>query len=269
MDIKSIDWNEAWKKARSERSRKWSDSAFWNKRAPSFAKHATESPYASDFIGIMQPGSHWSVLDVGCGAGTLALPLSRMVRRITALDRSGAMIALLEERVSKEVLTNITALTAGWEDDWEGIGIVAHDTVIASRSLIVEDLRAALDKLDRFARKKIYLSALVGDGPFDRRMHEAVGRELNTGPDYLYVYNLLHQMGILANVAFVTNRESKTFGSHEEALNSLRWMFADMSAEEEQRLAGYLKEKLVDQNGRWTMSHERVVRWAVIWWEKE
>jgi len=32
------------------------------------------------------------------------------------------------------------------------------------------------------------------DGPGDRQLLEAVGRETSTNPDYIYIYNLLHQM---------------------------------------------------------------------------
>lgn len=269
MDIKSIDWNEAWKKARTERSRKWKDAGFWNRRAPSFAKHASESPYATDFIRIMQPDPDWSVLDVGCGAGTLARPLARMVKQVTALDSSDVMLDILNEQCSKEGLTNINIMHTGWEDDWHNAGAIQHDVAVASRSLIVDDLKEALDKLNSFAKKKVFVSAIVGDGPFDRRLHEIIGRQLSSGPDYIYVYNLLHQMGIAASVSFVSNKEEKTYASCEEKLNSLRWMLEDMTLEEEERLRVYLNEKMVCENGRWKMPLNREVFWAVIWWDKK
>lgn len=268
MDVKNIDWNEAWKKALSERGRRSKGEAFWNRRAPAFARHAIESPYSSDFIKILQPEPGWDVLDVGCGAGTLALPLAQVTRRITAIDIADGMLSLLRERCDKDGLSNIKTVKAGWEDDWTGAGIGVHDVVIASRSLIVEDLKAALDKLNSFASKRVYLSALVGDGPFDHRMYEAIGRELRPGPDYIYVYNLLHRMGILANIHFITNEIEKTYGSHEDALNSLSWMFEDMTEEEKHRLAHYLERNLMPHEKGWRMAEKRRVRWAVIWWAK-
>ncbi|MEF3169413.1 MAG: methyltransferase domain-containing protein [Deltaproteobacteria bacterium] len=267
MDIRKIDWNEAWKKAHAEGSRKWKDPGFWNRRAPSFAKHAAESPYASDFIGIMQPEQHWSVLDVGCGAGTLARPLSKMVKQITAIDSSDVMITLLQEQCAKEGLLNVTALNIGWEEDWEKAGVGIHDVTIASRSLIVEDLKEALNKLNRFARKRVYISALVGDGPFDRRIFEAIGLEIDRRPDYIYIYNLLYQMGIYADVTFVTNQgHGKVYSDLEAAVQDLRWMIDELNSEKEVLLREYLRRNLIKKEGGWGLPHQHVVRWAIISW---
>ncbi|NTU43683.1 MAG: class I SAM-dependent methyltransferase, partial [Nitrospirales bacterium] len=193
METKQIDWNRLWMDARTERTKKWDGKAFWNKRAPSFAKHATESGYAKDFLAIMRPEPHWTVLDVGCAAGTLAIPLSCKVQAITAMDISDVMLEMLSERCRDQGIGNIRTLKGGWEDDWDALGVEEHDVAIASRSLIVNDLRTAITKLNNAARKRVILSSMVGDGPFDRRIYEAVGRDLNRGPDYIYVYNLLHQ----------------------------------------------------------------------------
>ncbi|MFA5354276.1 MAG: class I SAM-dependent methyltransferase [Thermodesulfovibrionales bacterium] len=269
MEMRQIDWNRLWMDARTERTRKWDGKSFWNKRAPSFAKHATESGYAKDFLEIMGPEPHWTVLDVGCAAGTLAVPLSRKVQGITAMDISDVMLEMLDDRCRKQGIGNIRTIKGGWEDDWDSLGVGTHDVAIASRSLIVNDLRTAMAKLNNAARERVILSSMVGDGPFDRRIYEAVGRDLNRGPDYIYVYNLLHQMGIYAHLTFVKLPDDKTYTDHEACLNSLRWMLEDMTAEEEERLRLYLHDNLVERRGRWEMSYKKVVRWAVIWWDKK
>lgn len=79
---------------------------------------------------------------------------------------------------------------------------------IASRSLVVEALEPALRKLDASAKYMVMITSKVGAGPRDRRAMEAVRRNFPKGPDYIYVVNLLHQMGIYANVTFIdTERE--------------------------------------------------------------
>lgn len=269
INIKDIDWNGAWKEINLRKSfGGWSSSEYWDKRAPQFANHAKETNYPADFIKIMSPEPDWTVLDVGSAAGTLALPLSGLVKQVTALDISGKMLDLLDGRAAEKNIKNIKTVKAGWEDDWDAVGIAPHDVLIASRSLIVDDIRWAVEKMNRFARKKVYASAVVGDGPFDRSMFEAVGRPLVLSPDYIYLYNLLRSMDIYANVNMVTMREVKSYEGIDDAIRSLGWMLQELTPSEEGRLREYLVKHLVKKGQRWELDYEKVTRWAVVWWER-
>ncbi len=263
------DWNEVWKQLHSRPRDEMHDPEFWNKRAPSFARHASGSDYIYQFIVIMDPAPDWSVLDIGCAAGTLAVPLSPLVNSITAVDPSTAMLSLLAERCREQSITNIRSVQGRWEDDWDAFGIGMHDVVMASRSLITDDLQGAIRKLDSRARKCVYLSALVDDGPYDRRIVEAAGRSFSPRADYIVVYNLLRQMGYYANVAFTVTREEKTYQDIEDAVNSLKWMIHNITAEEEKRLGRFLEKYLVCGDGGLKLPQPKVVRWAVMWWDKE
>jgi hypothetical protein len=177
------------------------------------------------------------------------------------------MLSLLQERCRDQGIDNIATVNSRWEDDWQACGIGIHDVAIASRSLIVADLREAVLKLQRFACKRVYISTLVDDGPHDRNIIQAVGRDFHERADYILVYNLLRQMGIYANVAFTVNRDEKHYGDVEEALASMRWMIHAMTGQEEEKLRDYLTKTMVRENGRWKMPYRRTVRWAVLWWD--
>jgi hypothetical protein len=53
----------------------------------------------------------------------------------------------------------------------------------------VDDLQAALEKLNNCFRRRVVISAPAGEGPFDPHLFAAIGRELKAKPDYIYVYN--------------------------------------------------------------------------------
>jgi SAM-dependent methyltransferase len=269
IDIGEIDWNRICAGKRKEKTYPSGNAVYWDKRAPSFARNASKSDYVGKFLKFIEVKSRWTVLDVGCAAGTLAIPLAERVKTVTAVDISGNMLALLQERCSKLAITNIRTIHAGWEDNWDAMGIGIHDVAIASRSLITDDFRNAITKLNNAARKRVYLSTIVGDGPLDRRIFEALGRELNPGPDYIYVYNLLYQMGITANVNFITYKERNSYESHEDAYRVIKCRFEEMNTKEEETLWNYLKEHLVCRNGNFEMSYSRKIRWALLWWDKE
>jgi FkbM family methyltransferase len=268
MGVPTVDWNAVWLDVKLEKNTPFQDRGFWDKRAPEFARHARGSDYVLQFIRIMDPEPDWSVLDIGCAAGTIAVPLAPSVKSITAVDPSTKMLSLLDDRCRENGADNIRIVQGAWEDDWDALGIGVHDVAIASRSLLVDDLCAAVRKLESRARKRVYLSTLVDDGPYDRSIVEAVGRRFCLGADYIVVYNLLRQMGIYANVAFTVNREEKEFGSVEEAVEGLRWMLFEMTPEEEEKLKAHLEKDFVRENGRWKLTHRKVTRWAVLWWDK-
>ncbi|MEN6318399.1 MAG: class I SAM-dependent methyltransferase [Syntrophaceae bacterium] len=268
IDVKAVDWNRVWRAQLARCSSHKRDASFWDGRAPSFAK-ASDTGYADHFLAIMKPKAHWTVLDMGCGSGTLAVPLAKLVSSVTAVDFSGEMLSVVCKRCEDEGIRNITTIHGRWEDDWEKLGIDTYDVAIASRSLATNDLQASILKLNAVARKRVYIVTIVGDGPHDRRLFDAVGRPLNPCPDYIYNYNMLYQMGTCANVAFINEIRNRTYNSPEEAVESMHWMFDELSSREEEKLTAYLKEHLVFRSGSWRLSYDKLIRWAVMWWEKE
>jgi SAM-dependent methyltransferase len=269
VSLKQLNWNQIWRESRQHKNVGRKKRTDWNSRASSFARHTRTSVYAQNFIRYMNPEPQWSVLDVGCGPGTLAIPLAGKVHSVTAIDFSKSMIAILRDTCSAEGLTNIDAREISWEDDWDAAGIGDHDVAIASRSLVVDDLETAILKLAKKARHKVYLSSLVGDGPSDRRIFEAIGRDLDRGPDFLCVYNLLNQIGILAEVSFLSSDTGcKVYKDIDEAVKGFGWMIADMTTEEENRLREYLRHHLIKKDHGWSLDYQHTTRWAVLSWCK-
>jgi SAM-dependent methyltransferase len=268
-DIREIDWNRIIAEIQGRKGVRDGSSEYWDKRAPAFARNASKSDYVDKILRFMKLESQWSVLDVGCAAGTLTIPLASKVKTVTGMDISARMLVLLGERCGQLGIDNIRTVQGRWEDDWGELGIGEHDVAIASRSLITRDCHTALEKLNKAARKRVYVSTLVGDGPYDRRMFEALGRELNPGPDYIYVYNLLYGMGIQAAVHFVSYHERNSYESHDEAFTAHKGRLGMMSSREEDILKEFFKKHLIHRCGKWEMDSSREIRWAVLWWDKE
>ncbi|HOO89546.1 MAG TPA: class I SAM-dependent methyltransferase [Syntrophales bacterium] len=269
LDVKEIDWDHVWRSrlARSSSTRR--DARFWNGRASSFAKSSTEKAFADQFLAIMKPETHWHVLDMGCGSGALAIPMAKRVSHVTAVDFSDAMLNQVHRQCADEKIRNITTVLGRWEDDWEELGIETCDVAVASRSLMIDDLRTCILKCNEIARKRVYIVTVAGDGPHNRRIFDAVGRPFVPNPDYIYNYNMLYQMGIYANVAFIEEKRVRTYRDADDAIASMRWMFDELNDREEAKLAAFFQKHFVFRDGSWRLPHDTVIRWAVIWWEKK
>lgn len=268
FDVDNIDWNQIY--LQRSAARKPSTCEFWNKRAPSFTKHALSTPYSEDFIKILQPEPDWTIFDMGCGSGTLAWPLAKLVKHVTGADFSEKMLESLNERAQAEGLTNITTHQMSWTDDWDVIGVKSHDIVIASRSMIVGDFAAAVRKLVNVARKRVYLALSVDSGPKDQRLFEALGRDYLLGMDYIFCHNILYQMGIRPNINMIRSTKHTVYESEEAAREDLIAVFLkDMQPEEVAKFDAYLQEHLHKVTGGWQLDYPKTTRWAVIWWNVE
>ena len=266
--LQDLDWNRLWKQAKSEKSWKSKGVADWDRKAESFAKRNARSEYNDKFVALIQPDKSWTILDIGCGPGTLAIPLAERVAHVSALDFSPEMLKILEQRARERNLDNISTHPLSWDDDWQEAGLPVHDVAIASRSLAVNDLGSALKKLNDFASKKVYITDRVGDGPFDPDAFKAVGRKMNSGPDYIYTFNLLYQMGIRASVDFIQLDSRGVYPSLDDAIRNNTWMFHDLSEEEKKRLKKYIQSiTTTAHDGTVTLHRKHIPTWAFMSWE--
>ena len=128
------------------------------------------------------------------------------------------MVAILRERAAKEGITNISCVQKRWEDvdiarDLAG----PYDIVIASLSLTMEDIRAALEKMDAVSRQYVCLYWFV-DLPFWERMYADLWEPLHgtpyySGPKADCLFDVLYQMGIYPNVEMLPLSKEYRFAS--------------------------------------------------------
>jgi len=265
-----IDWIELRANALAQKGWQEKGPDQWDKKARSFAGRNKSAAYVDLVLSQLPLDPSYNVLDIGSGPGTLAIPMAKKVRSVTAIDFSRGMLDTLEEIAGGENIENIHTVQCAWEDDWQEKGIQVHDIAIASRSMGVKDLVAALDKIDRYGSRYVFLTDRIGSTPFEVGAFAALGRSFAPGPDYIYTLNTLYTMGIYPNVRVLELERDVTYASMEEAVKGYSWMFQDMSAEEGLALERYIGGRIVSsEEGRVVVRRETVPRWALIWWAKD
>lgn len=261
------DWNQLWYQAKKNKSWKTKKAPDWDEKAASFAERTSASIYTEKFLKLLNPQPSWSVLDVGCGPGTIALPLSKKVNELSCLDFSKNMLAILEGKIEGKKIKNIKTYHASWEDDWQKLKIASHDIAISSRSLAVDDLKKALQKLSSHARKLVVITDRVRHGPMDPDAFAAIGRRLESGPDFVYTLNILFDMGFLPTLNYITLEKELHYAGHEEALSSYTWMFKDIDENEKKLLREYINSiSKVNEGGIITITRPQPPIWAFITW---
>jgi len=215
VDWQDIDWRALWIKR--EQRRNVPDSADkWNIRADEHAQRSSLSTYAQTFLEYLaiEPGQ--SVLDVGCGWGTLAIPLAQAGHDVIAIDFAQRMLEVVETRMQTEHVAGITTRLLNWNDDWAAAGIAEKsvDVAIASRSTIVFDMWEALEKLDRTARNRVAITTAT---EFTPRMFKPLGKPSDDQdffiPDHIYCINMLLRMGVYPELRYIDSIKPDTDGT--------------------------------------------------------
>ncbi len=288
--LTTTDWNAEYQQMQLLR-RKTDDAAYWDKRAQTFTTKDAPNTYVEAFLKLAHIKAGESVFDMGCGTGALALPLARAHHPVIAADFSAGMLGQMIEQAQLQNITSLTPLQMSWEDNWTafGIGENSCDVAIASRSIAVNDLRTALLKLTKVARRRVCITLATGSSPrTDERILREIGLPAVAGKDYLYAFNILAQEGIKSEVSYIESTREYTFNSYDEALEHFSSMVIDATRsfaserEVDQALitladwlqaelvinetAGHLDKKGVAQ-GKWRLREPRKVTWAFLAWD--
>ncbi len=275
-----INWDELWKATHAGGFHHHGKdlAAHWDSRARVFNKRVMKNRARSNSqVALLGLTSCETVLDVGAGTGRLALPMARQAKSVTALDQSSGMLACLQENMAAEGIENIRCIQKSWQDVSLG-DLEPHDVVLSSNSLGVYDLKEALSKMDVLARRAVYIFTFSDgkrDDGFRQFMRESKvegggghGRhgKHEVGPaSYLVIYNLLADMGILADIKIMNWQSDEHYASLDEAVAEWKQMH-EVPAEREPDLREFLSLRMVkDEKGLCLhRSHKQVL----ISWQK-
>jgi hypothetical protein len=280
VDFNKIDWNAMWQEesGRSHFNDTIASKELWDKRADSFTRRINrvkegeprdKDDYISKMLDRIEVKPDWTVLDIGCGPGTLTIPLAQKAKSVTALDISSEMLKNLKLNAEKIGLGNILYLNSSWQDAFAGGQAVKHDVVVASRSLMGGDMKTALSYIITIASQAAYLTFPIIHLPFDFEVYKAIGRDEKKHPPYVYLVNMLYQMGVNANVEILYSKVVVQFSSVEDAIKHVEWRTNSFTPDEWKKLQAFLEKKFAEQKDSSVFTHEGKSVWALIWWRKE
>jgi len=276
-----INWNELWMATHKRGFEHHGKDlvSHWDARAKEFNKRVMKNRERTNSqVAMLGLTSDETVLDVGAGTGRLSLPMARVAKSVTALDQSTGMLSCLQENMASEGIKNIQCIQKSWQEVAEG-ELEQHDVVLSSNSLGVYDLKAALTKMNSLAKRAVYIFTFA-DGKRDDgfrhfmrkgkdgqdRGHGRHGRGEISPAGYLMIYNLLADMGILADIKVLQWNSKESYKSLDEAVADWKEMH-ELPDEKEPELREFLSERLEKEgDGLILNRHHKQV---LISWQKD
>ncbi len=260
--IDSIDFAHLYKQHKLASTFKGKKAEDWDEKAESMSKRVIDSPYTAEFISKMNLDGCESVLDVGCGPGTIALALAPKMKKVCGVDFSKGMLECFHKNADDRGIKNASSIYRSWEESWDDIE--PCDVVVASRSIEVKDLKDALKKLDSKAKKGVYITYKAGGSFVDEEILKFIGKPIVTRPDYIYALLILRQMGIYAKLDFIdTPGGSVSYDSEDVFVNSLTWSVGGLEDEQIAKAKEMYTQLIA--TGKFK---PKGFKWAFIYWEK-
>lgn len=273
-----MDLAHEWRKLSKQRRRP-DDVQHWDTRAETFGAKDAPQDYVEQCIEKMGLQLGDSIFDMGCGSGSIAIPLAERFHKVLAADFSKGMLSALQNRIPQNCEKRIELKELSWSDDWLRAGIKpeSYDIALASRSIITSDLEDALKKLNEVAKRRVCITVTTGMSPrLDGRMLTDIGIVPHKHNDALYAFGIASELGYFPQVSYITSHKTEVFESQDEALKKYQDMLeiAQVSLTKEQHkraekaITAWVSQHLQKVEGGWELDKPRTIIWAFIFWDK-
>lgn len=260
-----VKWEDFWaSRLKNKVNKNWDDAA------PRFYKRTRGEDYQKVLFDKLILNETDTVLDVGCGEGSITIPLAKKVKKVIGIDSSPKMLEYLKKRACDNNVENIKTILKPIEEiSYDEIGDV--DVVVCSRSLNgIVPICEVLTELDKIANKYVFITVF---GPENKKIEKDFDKELGIKtedfPDYNYLFNILFNLGIYANVERFDLNNYRMYDSIQSAMDNGKFRLDLYSDEEKELLRKYLERILSfdEDTGKYYNVKDKA-DWIMVWWKK-
>ncbi|TVM14494.1 SAM-dependent methyltransferase [Oceanidesulfovibrio indonesiensis] len=218
-------WERLWAERWDARERLYVGEAhlgYWQARAEDFSdgRRACDYDFGRKIVDALSPylPEKAEVLDVGCGPGSLLIPLSQAGHHVTAVEPAQRMIDELQANAAAAGIGAYEVISRVWQEvDVEGLA-GRFDLALSSITMwMFRDLRTQLERLEQVSRG---LCCVVGgasretSGHSDGLWSAIMGDIPQPGySEFPLAFNLLYAMGRLPEVRIVDYRTERSVES--------------------------------------------------------
>ena len=185
-----------------------------------------------------------TLVDIGGGAGRLALPLSLSRESVTVVDSSKSMLAELKDSCEEAKIENVDSVFGLWED----AVIDIHEGALCSHVTYgIENIGKFLENVNQYASKRVVIIAFMKSPQAHleslwREVHEEERVHLPGVPELM---DVLWQLGIAPELNIIEHLGPHIYGSEKDAISDLRRrLYVNQGTRKDEILTRVLKSDL-------------------------
>jgi len=265
IDINNLDWEYIWQKSLFDHPKKEKD---WNTISKNFENWLKHDDYPDTLINEMEITKNDTVLDIGCGEGTISLKLAKLAKSVTAIDRADLMLERLDEKAKENNINNINTIQMDIEDINPNT-IDSHDIIIASRCLNgIFNIKETLKSLNEIANKYVYITLFgLQTKEYKKEKARIAGKPFQEVTDYIIAVHILKSLGIEANVIQLDSKNLKKYKSIDEAIERTIWKLGEIEDKNKENLRKYFEITFIKDENNNLINPKDKTDWVLIWWK--
>ena len=185
-----------------------------------------------------------TLVDIGGGAGRLALPLSLSREAVTVVDSSKSMLLELQDSCEEAKIENVSSVFGLWED----AVIDIHEGALCSHVTYgIENIGKFLENVNQYASKRVVIIAFMKSPQAHleslwREVHEEERVHLPGVPELM---DVLWQLGIAPELNIIEHLGPHIYGSEKDAISDLRRrLYVNQGTRKDEILTRVLKSDL-------------------------
>ncbi|MDR2501592.1 MAG: class I SAM-dependent methyltransferase [Treponema sp.] len=278
MDVlNGIDWNGVWMDAQQKNIDSggggecwtaWADKEAAKNYLNSFIASPSTKKRVAELSRMVKFESR--VLDIGAGPGAIAIPLSKKVSHVTAVEPAPGMIEVFRDRLALAGAENIRLIPKRWEDVAVDPDLEApYDLCFAAFSLGMLDLKQSIEKMIRVSTNNIVLYWHVGLQSFDE---DAValspllyGKKHYPVPESSIIFNLLYGMRIYPDVKIERKNVRLVYKTFNEIFEIYARRYSAETNDQQEMLASYLRAKFIPFEGKSVIRFTHRISMRLSW----
>ncbi len=210
-----------------------------------------------------------TIIDLGCGEGSITIPLAKKTKYVTAVDSSKRMLEILNEKCEKENINNVKTIKKELEEvTLEEVG--ENDIVLLSRSINgIFPIKDTLKNINKISKKYVYMTLFGPENwKFESDFYKSIGKKTNDFAPYSYIFNILIDMGIYPNIENLEIKSNRKYKTIQDAMENGKWQLNTLTEEEKKELYNYLDKKLKKNSEGMLENPDDKADWVLIWWKK-
>ena len=201
-----------------------------------------------------------TLVDIGGGAGRLALPLSLSRTAVTVVDSSKSMLAELKYSCEEAKIENVEPVFGLWED----AVIEIHEGALCSHVTYgIENIEKFLENVNQYASKRVVIIAFMKSpqAHLENLWKEVHDEERVHLPGVPELMDVLWQLDIAPELSIIEHLGPHTYGSEQDAITDLRRrLYVNQGTRKDEILIRVLKGDLkpIDQGMELANSDGRI-----------